>query len=75
MHLRQKQKNVQYLRLSIETNAPACYCDAPMVREGNIMANILIIDDQEWAKDLCREGLTGESHRIQAKDDIESVKS
>lgn len=37
------------------------------------MANILIIDDQEWAKDLCREGLPGESHRIQATDDIESV--
>ncbi|RZB37769.1 MAG: hypothetical protein SRB2_00871 [Desulfobacteraceae bacterium Eth-SRB2] len=37
------------------------------------MANILIIDDQEWTKDLCREGLTGESHRVQATDDIESV--
>jgi DNA-binding NtrC family response regulator len=44
-----------------------------MVREGNIMANILIIDDQEWAKDLCKEGFAGESHRIQATDDIESV--
>jgi DNA-binding NtrC family response regulator len=40
---------------------------------GNIMANILIVDDQEWAKDLCREGLAGESHRIEATDDIESV--
>ncbi|MGD9243715.1 MAG: response regulator [Desulfobacterales bacterium] len=37
------------------------------------MANILIIDDQEWAKDLCREGLSDESHRVQATDDIESV--
>jgi DNA-binding NtrC family response regulator len=37
------------------------------------MAKILIIDDQKWAKELCREGLAGESHRIQATDDIESV--
>ena len=44
-----------------------------MAREGNIMANILIIDDQKWTKDLCREGLAGENHRIQATDDIESV--
>jgi len=37
------------------------------------MANILIIDDQDWAKDLCRKGLAGESHKIQATDDIDSV--
>ena len=40
---------------------------------GNIMANILIIDDQEWTKDLCREGLAGESYRIEVTDDIDSV--
>ena len=37
------------------------------------MANILIIDDQEWTKDLCREGLAGESYRIEVTDDIDSV--
>ena len=37
------------------------------------MANILIIDDQEWAKNLCREGLAGESYRIEVTDDIDSV--
>lgn len=73
MHLLQKQKNAQYLRLLSETNAPTCHCEAQAVRKGNIMANILIIDDQEWTKDLCREGLAGESHRIQATDDIDSV--
>jgi len=40
---------------------------------GNIMANILIVDDQEWTKDLCREGLAGESYRIEVTDDIDSV--
>jgi len=40
---------------------------------GNIMANILIIDDQEWTRDLCREGLAGESYRIEVTDDIDSV--
>jgi DNA-binding NtrC family response regulator len=37
------------------------------------MANILIVDDQAWIKDLCREGLTGEGHNIVATDNIESV--
>jgi len=37
------------------------------------MANILIIDDQEWTRDLCREGLAGESYRIEVTDDIDSV--
>jgi len=40
---------------------------------GNMMANILIIDDQEWTRDLCREGLAGESYRIEVTDDIDSV--
>ena len=37
------------------------------------MANILIIDDQAWVKDLCRECLAGEEHQVLATDDIESV--
>jgi DNA-binding NtrC family response regulator len=37
------------------------------------MANILIVDDQTWIKDLCREGLTGEGHNIFATDNIEAV--
>jgi len=37
------------------------------------MANILIIDDQAWVRDLCREGLAGQGHLILATDDIESV--
>ena len=37
------------------------------------MANILIIDDQAWIKELCREGLTGEGHSIFATDNIEAV--
>jgi DNA-binding NtrC family response regulator len=37
------------------------------------MANILIVDDQAWIKDLCREGLTGEGHNIFATDNIEAV--
>ncbi len=37
------------------------------------MANILIIDDQAWVKDLCKEGLSGEGHTVSTTDDIESV--
>ncbi|MBW2181882.1 MAG: response regulator [Deltaproteobacteria bacterium] len=37
------------------------------------MANILIIDDQAWVKDLCREGLAGAGHNVSTTDDIESV--
>ncbi len=37
------------------------------------MANILIIDDQAWVKNLCRESLTGEGHNVSTTDDIESV--
>jgi DNA-binding NtrC family response regulator len=37
------------------------------------MANILIIDDQAWIKDLCRQGLIGEGHKIFATDNIEAV--
>jgi len=32
----------------IETNAPTCHCEAQAGSEENIMANISIIDDQEW---------------------------
>jgi DNA-binding response OmpR family regulator len=38
------------------------------------MANILIIDDQAWVKDLCKEGLSGEGHKVSTTDDIESVR-
>jgi DNA-binding NtrC family response regulator len=38
------------------------------------MANILIIDDQKWVIDLCREELAGEGHRVLATDYIESVR-
>ena len=37
------------------------------------MTNILIIDDQAWIKELCREGLTGEGYNIFATDNIEAV--
>lgn len=37
------------------------------------MANILIIDDQAWIKDLCREGLTDEKYTILTTDDIKAV--
>jgi len=37
------------------------------------MANILIIDDQAWIKDLCREGLIGEKHNVSTTDNIETV--
>lgn len=38
------------------------------------MPNILIIDDQKWAIDLCREVLAGEGHKVVAMDYIESVR-
>jgi len=38
------------------------------------MANILIIDDQKWLIDLCREGMAGEGHKVSATDNIESVR-
>ena len=37
------------------------------------MANILIIDDQAWVKNLCREGLAGEGYNVSTTDDVESV--
>jgi len=37
------------------------------------MANILIIDNQAWVKDLYNEGLSGEGHKVSTTDDIESV--
>ncbi|MEJ2655708.1 MAG: response regulator [Desulfobacterales bacterium] len=37
------------------------------------MANILIVDDQAWIKELCREGLTGEDHNVIATDNIKAV--
>jgi DNA-binding NtrC family response regulator len=37
------------------------------------MANILIIDDQAWVKDLCKESLAGEGYNVLTTDDIESV--
>ena len=37
------------------------------------MANILIIDDQAWIKDLCKEGLAHEKFNVSTTDDIEAV--
>jgi len=37
------------------------------------MTNILIIDDQAWVKDLCRESLAGEGYNVSTTDDVESV--
>ncbi len=37
------------------------------------MANILIIDDQEWVIDLFSESLIDEGHNISTTDDINSV--
>lgn len=39
----------------------------------NIMANILIVDNQEWVQDLCKQGLAGEGYRVSSTDDIETV--
>jgi DNA-binding NtrC family response regulator len=38
------------------------------------MANILIIDDQAWIKDLCRKGLADEKYNVSTTDNIEAVK-
>ena len=38
------------------------------------MANILIIDDQKWVINLCREGLDLERYKVSATDNIESVR-
>jgi DNA-binding NtrC family response regulator len=37
------------------------------------MTNILIIDDQAWVKDLCKESLAGEGYNVSTTDDVESV--
>ena len=37
------------------------------------MTNILIIDDQAWVKDLCRESLAGQGYTVSTTDDVESV--
>jgi DNA-binding NtrC family response regulator len=37
------------------------------------MANILIIDDQEWVKELYKEGLKNEAHTVSVMDDVELV--
>ena len=38
------------------------------------MVNILIVDNQKWVLDLCKEGLTGEEYQISTTDDIETVR-
>lgn len=38
------------------------------------MANILIIDDQKWIINLCKEGLASEGYSFATTDDIESVR-
>ena len=37
------------------------------------MANILIVDNQEWVKDLCKQGLAGEGYKVSSTDDVEAV--
>jgi len=37
------------------------------------MANILIIDDQAWIKDLCRKGLADEKYNVSTTDNVEAV--
>lgn len=37
------------------------------------MANILIIDDQAWIKDLCNIGLADEKYNVSTTDNIEAV--
>ncbi|HUV78277.1 MAG TPA: response regulator [Desulfobacterales bacterium] len=37
------------------------------------MANILVIDDQRWINDLCREALAGQGHTVSTTDNIEAV--
>ena len=38
------------------------------------MANVLIIDNQAWVMELCKEGLSGTGHKVSATDDVESVR-
>ena len=37
------------------------------------MASILIVDNQEWVKDLCKQGLVGEGYKVSSTDDVEAV--
>ena len=37
------------------------------------MANIFIIDNQQWVIDLCREGLAAEGNKIVTTDDVDAV--
>ena len=37
------------------------------------MANIFIIDNQQWVIDLCREGLAAEGHKIVTTDDVDAA--
>jgi DNA-binding NtrC family response regulator len=34
------------------------------------MAKVLIIDDQLWVKDICKEGLGSERHQVSATNDV-----
>lgn len=37
------------------------------------MANILIVDNQEWIKDLCKQGMAGEGYKVSSTDNVEAV--
>jgi len=37
------------------------------------MANILIVDNQKWVVDLCREGLEDKGHTVSVTDDVALV--
>jgi hypothetical protein len=38
------------------------------------MANILVVDNQQWVVDICKEVLAGQGHQISTTDDIETVR-
>ncbi len=37
------------------------------------MANVLVVDNQKWAVDICSKALTEAKHKISATDDVVSV--
>ena len=38
------------------------------------MSNVLVIDDQKWVVDLCKDELAGEMCKVSATDNVESVR-
>jgi DNA-binding response OmpR family regulator len=48
--------------------------DNSLTLGGGKVANILIVDDQAWVSDLCRESLSDCGHHVSATDDITQVR-